>query len=205
MSISISGTGGIANSAMELVGKTSWTTNTTSVTFNFDSTKYEQYWIYWWIDHNPSWLCTAARFRTAGADITTNTYAFGTEWLGTATAASSAGVVYNGSTGAASPNGSGGVAKSQIWLAGNGSDHDTHGFGHIIVPNSSSFYAGMRVNSTLIHRASGDAQTYSEKAWGAEYSTTSNNITGITIKAIDGGSSRRGMVSLVGLKKNPQN
>jgi hypothetical protein len=202
MSISISGTGGVANSAMELVGKTSWTTNTTSVSFTFDTTKYEQYWIYWWIDHNPSWYCTAARFRTSGGDVTSSDYAFGTEWQSAASAAGTGVVTYNGSTGAASPNGSGGVSKSQIWIAGNGNVFDSHGFGHIIVPNSSSFYAGMRVNSTLIDRANGD--TYNERGWGTVYSTTSNNITGITIKAIDGGSSRRGMVSLVGIKKNPQ-
>jgi hypothetical protein len=204
MSISISGTSGISNSAMELVGKTSWTTNTTSVSFNFDSTKYEQYLLFWWIDHNPSWLCTTARFRTAGADITSSTYAFGTEWLGSAVAASSAGVVYNGGTGLAAPNASGGVSKSLIWLAGNGNDHDTHGWAQIIVP-SGALYVGMRASSTLIQRVSGDAQTYNERAWGTETSTTSNNITGITIRAGDGGSSRRGMVSLVGIKKNPQN
>ena len=202
MSISISGTSGVSNSAMELVGKTSWTTNTASVTFNFDSTKYEQYWIFWWIDHNPSWYITAARFRNSGGDITSSDYAWASEWQSSAAAAGTGVVNYNVGTGAAAPNSSGGVSKNQIWLAGNGNVFDSHGFGHIIVPNSSSFYPGMRVNSTLIDRAAAEA-TYNERGWGANYGVTSNNITGITIKAIDGGSSRRGMVSLVGIKKNP--
>ena len=205
MSISISGTGGVANSAMELVGKSSWTSNTSSVTFNFDSTKYEQYLLYWWIDHNPSWTWTTARFRTAGADITSSDYAFGTEWHPSGGAAGTSGATFNGGTGMASPNDTGGTAKSLIWLAGNGAVFDSHGWGHIVVPNSSSFYPVIRVQSTLIERAYGDSQTYNERGWGTNYGVTSNNITGITIRAGGGGSSRRGMVSLVGIKKNPQN
>ena len=202
MSISISGTGGVANSAMELVGKSSWTSNTSSVTFNFDSTKYEQYLLYWWIDHNPSWTWTTARFRTAGADITSSDYAFGTEWHPTNGAAGTSGASFNLGTGLAGPNDTGGTAKSLIWLAGNGAVFDSHGWGHIVVPNSSSFYPVIRVQSTLIARE-GANPTYNERGWGTNYGVTSNNITGITIRAGEGGSSRRGMVSLVGIKKNP--
>lgn len=204
MSISISGTSGVANSAMELVGKTSWTSNTSSVTFNFDSTKYEQYLIYWWIDHNPSWAHTTARFRTAGADISSSDYAFGTEWLGSAMAAGTSQVTFNGGTGMSSPNNTGGTGKNLIWLAGNGNTFDSHGWGQITVPNSSLYYPIIRVQSTLIERAYGDSQTYNERGWGTNYGVTANNITGISIMS-SGGSSRRGMVSLVGIKKNPQN
>jgi hypothetical protein len=203
MSISISGTGGTSRNPHELVGTTSWTSNTTSVTFNFDNTKYEQYLIYWWIDHNPSWLITAARFRTSGADITSNTYAFGTGWLGSSATAGTSAASFNAATGASSPNGTGGTSRSAIWMAGNGSAQETHGWGHIVVPNSSAYNPHMRVCSTLIQNNSGDANTYNERAFGACIATTSNNITGITIKSIDGGSSRRGRITLIGIKKNP--
>lgn len=199
MSISISGSGGVSNSALELVGATSWTTNTTSVSFTFDNTKYDSYLYYFWIDHNPGWFVTTCRFRNSSGDITSS-YAWSSEWLSSAITAGTNTATFNGSTGTGE---NGGVGNTSIWLAGNGNGFDSHGFGTIDVPNTSTQYPWIRSNSTLIERVSGDNATYNEKSAGAQYSVTGNNITGITFKSSGGGASRRGTVTLIGIKRNP--
>lgn len=195
MAISITGTGNIQGASMQLVQKVSWTTNTASVSLTFDNTKYDTYFLFYWIDHNPNWYITAARFRNSSGDLSSS-YAFNTEWLSTSSASGTNTASFNAATGWET----GGSGKTACWLSGNGTGYDSHGFCQISCPNDSTAYPWIRANSTLIYRDSTD--TYNEKGGGSHYGTAANTITGITLYGT-GGVSRRGSVSLIGIKRNP--
>lgn len=190
MPVTINGTTGISSSALELVSKVEWTTNTSSVTFTHDPSRYEQYLLTWWVDHNPSWEETRLRFNNSSGVISASSYYTTSSWQPSGTTTSTA--VYS--------NGRGGNTATSIWLAGNGQDFDSQGMVLVSIPNTSVNYAAVRSQATLIRRVSGDPNTYLEQSSGSYMGAFANTITGFTIFGISG-ASRRGVVSVQGIKK----
>lgn len=189
MPVTISGTTGISTQGLELIGTTSWTTSTSSVSFDISS-RYEMYLLTWWVDHNPSWFQSYLRFKTASTTITSG-YRTTSEWIpSTAT------------TSAASNNGYGGNNAGGIWLTGNGNGFDSNGMALISIPPTGANYpavrsiAGMPTRDTAV-----DPISYMEQSSGSTQGTNYGNIiTGITFYG-SSGFSRRGYVSLQGIKK----
>jgi hypothetical protein len=173
---------------MELVGRSAWTTSTSSVSFTHDPTKYEQYLLYYWVTHDPSWGTTVFRFRNSGGDITSSHYASTANFQPTTENAS-----YNTNS---SPYG--GTSKTFIWLAGNGAVFDAHGSVLVSIPNTGINYPSIRGTSTLIFRTSDT--TYQEESGGTYYNAYGNTITGFTLLGTGGGSSR-GLVTVYGIRK----
>jgi hypothetical protein len=204
MSITFSGTPGTTiGSQLQLIGSTSWSTNTSSVSFSYDTTLYYNLILYWWIDHSPNWTWTYLRFRNSSGDITTSDYSFSTEWQPTSAVATTP-PTWKGATGES--DGDGGLNKNKIWLAGNGAVFDSHGWAQIGTMgtyNDGSYkhYPHVRTAATLTTSPRTTAPTYTERGMGGCY-IASNTITGLTVFGA-GGASRRGYVTLVGFKRNP--
>ena len=190
MPVTINGTTGFSTAGSELVSKVEWTTNTSSVTFTHDSSKYEQYLVTFWVDHNPSWNQTYLRFNNASGVISGANYYTTSSWQPSGSLTSTA-VSYNGA---------GGNTQTGIWLAGNGNEMDSHGMVLVSIPNTTVNYAAVRCQATLIKRVSGDPNTYLEQSSGSYMGAYANTITGFTIFG-SGGASRRGVISVQGIKK----
>jgi hypothetical protein len=150
MSVTFLGTAGTTvGSPFQLIGSTSWSTNTSSVSFSFDTTLYYNLTLFWWIDHSPNWTWTYLRFRNSSGDITSNDYSFQTEWQPTS-ASNGTSPTFNGSTGEGAD---GGLNKNKIWLAGNGDIYDSHGWAQISTmgtynESSNKHYPWLRSNAT---------------------------------------------------------
>lgn len=187
MTVTVSGTNGISTQGLELIGKTSWETSTSSVSFNISS-RYEMYLLTWWVDHSPSWFQSYLRFKTASTTITSG-YKTTSEWVGSS------------ATTSAANNGYGGQNAGGIWLTGNGNGFDSHGMALISIPNTGLNYAAVRSNAFMPARDMSDPLSYMEQSSGSTTgSDYGNTITGITFYG-SSGFSRRGYVSLQGIKK----
>lgn len=202
MSISFVGSSdSVRGSQFHLIGSTSWSSNTSSVSFSYDPTQYISLVLYWWIDHSPNWNHTLLRFRNSSGDITSN-YSFSTEWQPVSATAGTT-PDFNGNTSIENA----GSGRSYIWLAGNGTIYDSHGWCQITTngtynDGTYSDYPWTRTNATLIQSPRSANPTYNERGAGACYATQSSNITGLTVFG-SGGASRRGYVTLIGYKRNP--
>jgi hypothetical protein len=175
---------------LELVGRSAWTTSTSSVSFTHDPTKYEQYVVYYWITMDTAWSVTGFRFRNSGGDLTDANYESTTNYQPTT---QDAGFTNN-------PTPYAGTGKTYIWLVGNGSTFDAAGTILVSIPNTSSNWASIRNTSTLIRRAS--TPTYEESSTGTYYNSSGygSSITGFTLFGTGGGSSR-GLVTVYGIRK----
>ena len=189
MPVTINGTTGFSTSALELVSKVEWSTNTSSVTFTHDSSKYEQYLITYWVDMNPSWNQCYLRFNNVSGVISGANYQTTSSWQTSSTA-----------TTPVSTNGAGGLTQTGIWLVGNGTEFDAAGMCLVSIPNTGVNYAAVRNQSTLIRRVSADPNTYLEQSSGTYMGAYANTITGFTIYG-SGGASRKGCISVQGIKK----
>jgi hypothetical protein len=189
MPVTISGTTGFSSTGLELVSKVQWSTNTSSVTFTHDPTKYEQYLVTYWVDMNPSWGNCYLRFNNASGVISGANYYTTSSYQTSSTA-----------TTPVSSNAQGGNTQTGIWLVGNGVDFDASGMCLVSIPNTSVNYAAVRNQSMLIRRVSGDPNTYLEQSSGSYMGAYANTITGFTIFGI-GGASRNGVISVQGIKK----
>lgn len=188
MPVTINGDTGISISGLELISKVEWNSNTSSISFTHDPTKYEQYLLTWWCDHNPNWFQTYLRFNNSSGVISTALYGTTSEWISSGANPSSA-----------SNNSYGGQTSTGIWLAGNGNEFDSQGIALISIPNTSINRPAVRSLSVLTRRISGDPNNYTEQSSGDYHGAYGNTITGFTIYGT-GGSSRKGVVSVQGIK-----
>jgi hypothetical protein len=187
MPVTINGTTGFSSTGLELVSKVEWSTNTSSVTFTHDSTKYEQYLVTYWVDMNPAWYQCYLRFNNSSGVISGANYQTTSSWQPS-------------SGGAPSTNGAGGLTQTGIWLVGNGNEMDAAGMCLVSIPNTGVNYAAVRNQGTLIRRVSSDPNTYLEQSSGTYVGAYANTITGFTIYG-SGGASRTGCISVQGIKK----
>ena len=176
---------------MELVGRSAWTTSTSSVSFTHDPTKYEQYVVYYWINMDSAWNVTAFRFRNSGGDLTDANYESTTNYQPTT---QDTGFTNN-------PSPYAGTGKTYIWLTGNGSIFDAAGTILVSIPNTSSNWASIRNTSTLIRSNRGGTPTYEESSTGTYINSSGygSSITGFTL--FGAGSSARGLVTVYGIRK----
>jgi hypothetical protein len=189
MPVTISGTTGFSTTGLELVSKVEWNTNTSSVTFTHDSTRYEQYLVTYWVDMNPAWERTYLRFNNVSGVISGANYQTTSSFQTSSTA-----------TTPVSSNANGGQTQTGIWLVGNGTEFDAAGMCLVSIPNTGVNYAAVRNQSMLIRRVSSDPNTYLEQSSGTYTGAYANTITGFTIFGLSG-ASRKGVISVQGIKK----
>ena len=181
----------------KLLGSSNWTSDTGYVDFDVvDASKYRQYKVAWWISHQNSgnsgnqWTETSSVFLTASGEVTQ--YDNNCSWV------SSGGTTktINSTTYAG--------AKTQMWMAGNGTTYDSHGEALFTVPNSSSFRAAVRGNSQLIGapRTGTTGVNYLEEFASVAYNQDPTAITGIRIRSWNGTSytSQAGNVTIFGME-----
>lgn len=195
MTVTVSGDGSTSG-GLHLIGNAVWTTNTSSVTFNVDITKYELFKLTWWIDHAGAWYETKLRFRTSAGDYTGALYRNTTEWMpSTAASANSNQTIINGDWSVSRS----GNTTTGLWLSGNGNEWCSQGSAIIAIPNTGINRPAYRSTAQLIRRNSGDTNNWMEKSGGSCSGLYGNNVTGITIYG--SGASRRGQIVLEGARK----
>ena len=179
------------------LGSANWTSDTGYVDFDVvDSTKYRQYKVVWWISHQNSsnsgnqWYVTSAVFLTSGGEV--SEYDNNCSW------------VSSGTTSKTINSGTFAGAKSQVWMAGNGTTYDSHGEGIFTVPNGSSFRAAIRGSSQLIGapRQGTTGVNYLEEFASVAYNQDPTAITGIRIRSWEGTgyTSQAGNVTVFGME-----
>ena len=179
------------------LGSSNWTSDTGYVDFDVvDSTKYRQYKVVWWISHQNSsnsgnqWYITSSVFLTASGEV--SEYDNNCSWVSSGTATKT----INSATYAG--------AKTQMWMAGNGTAYDSAGEALFTVPNSSSFRASVRGNSQLIGatRQGTTGVNYSEEFASVAYNQNPTDITGIRLRGWPGTTytSQAGNVTIFGME-----
>lgn len=192
-----SGPGGSLTGGMVRLGSAEWTADTGYYDFNVVNTSlYVNYKLFWYISHQNTansgnqWAETALVFLVGGSEVTQ--YDNNTYWISSNNTTSTNSTTYAG-------------AKSQIWMAGNGSQYDSHGECLISIPNNSNFRAGVRGNSQLIGAPRAGTTTINYLEWfsSVAYNQDPTLITGIRIRAWTGtgNTSQYGSVQLYGIEK----
>ena len=207
MSVAADGTmtlpsaGGTISGGMVRLGSVEWTTDTSYHDFNvIDSTKYMNYFLYWYISHGNTaasgnqWTETGLRFINSSGQIGGSDYDNNCMWVNSATTTETVN------------SGSYAGSKSMIWMAGNGVTYDSQGFAQITVPNSSSLRACVRGNSQLIgapRESTSHGANYKEDFASVHLSQDPTAITGVRIMSWQGVgyTSRFGSVQIYGLEK----
>ena len=194
------GVGGTIGGGMVRLGSVEWTTDTWYHDFDvIDSTKYMNYFLYWYISHQNTansgnqWYVTSLRFKNSSGDISSG-YDNNCMW------------VNSGGTTESVNNTAYAGAKNQMWMAGNGSTYDSQGFAQITVPNLSSLRACVRGNSQLIgtpRESTSAGANYKEDFASVHLSQDPTAITGVRIQAWSGSgyNSQFGSVQIYGLEK----
>ena len=195
--------GGVAGSiggGMIRLGSVEWATDTWYHDFDvIDSTKYMNYFLYWYISHQNTansgnqWQVTALRFKNSSGEISSG-YDNNCMWVNSGQTSET----INSTTYAG--------AKNQIWMAGNGSTYDSQGFAQITVPNLSSLRGCVRGNSQLIgtpRNSASAGSNYKEDFASVHLSQDPTAITGIRIMSWYGSgyNSQFGSVQIYGLEK----
>lgn len=196
----VGGVAGTVGGGMIRLGSVEWTTDTAFHDFDvIDSTKYINYFLYWYISHQNTansgdqWSVTALRFKNGSGDISSG-YDNNCTWTP------------SGQTTETINSGSYAGAQSQMWMAGNGSTYDSQGFAQITIPNSSSFRACIRGNSQLIgtpRQSTAVGNNYREDFASVHLSQDPTAITGVRITSWSGSgyTSQFGSVQIYGLEK----
>lgn len=194
------GVAGTIGGGMVRLGSVEWTTDTSYYDFDvIDSTKYMNYFLYWYISHQNTansgnqWEITALRFKNSGGEISSG-YDNNCMWV----ASSSTTETVNDAAKAG--------AQNQIWMAGNGSGYDSQGFVQITIPNSSSLRACVRGNSQLIgtpRQSTSVGANYKEDFASVHLTQDPTAITGVRIISWNGSgyTSQFGSVQIYGLEK----
>ena len=194
------GVGGTISGGMVRLGSVEWNTDTPFYDFDvIDSTKYINYFLYWYISHQNTansgqqWSVTALRFKNSSGDISSG-YDNNCMW------------VNSGQTSESINNASYAGAQSQMWMAGNGSTYDSQGFVQITIPNNANFRACIRGNSQLIgnpRQSTSVANSYKEDFAGVHLTQDPTAITGVRITSWSGTgyTSQFGSVQIYGLEK----
>ena len=176
-----------------------WTTDTAAIDFDVvDRTKYVNYALYWYISHRNTthsgnqWTETAFQFRTSSGAYTASDYDNNCQWISSST---TSGAEHNNSNYAGiHPRG---------WLAGNGTDYDSHGQAIISVPDHSEGIASVRAKATLLYRPGTGQQMYQEESSTSARTLDPQTITGFRIVSWQGDThtSRYGSIQIYGLEK----
>ena len=199
--------GNAMSTGMVKLAQAEWSTDTDGVNFDvFDTTKYINYKMYWWVSHESvagdatttSWYQTGMCFRDSNGNLDgSGAYDNNTSWVAT------------GSTDPTT-NGSQSGVQNRIWLCGNGNPYDSQGEVLISIPPNSSFRASVRGVSQLV-----GAPRYSSSA-GANYceefssvliagsNTDPTLLTGFrfcSFRGTTGNYSQRGYASVYGIEK----
>ena len=194
------GVAGTVGGGMVRLGSVEWTTDTWYHDFDIiDSTKYMNYFLYWYISHQNTansgnqWTETALRFKNSSGEISSG-YDNNCMWV--ASSSTSENINHTSYAG----------AKNQIWMAGNGTTYDSQGFVQITIPNSSSLRAGVRGNSQLIgtpRTSTGAGANYKEDFASVHLTQDPTAITGVRIMSWQGNgyNSQFGSVQIYGLEK----
>ena len=181
--------GKVVGGGMVLLQETTFTSNTSSVTFDvFDESKYGHYVFYWICNHAPSWNRTYLRFRNSSGDIASTDYYNNTSWK-------------NNAHGTAPTHNSSSYAGNQsyVWLAGNGTAYSSHGYGFISLFADGTSRALIRGLSQLANRSGSD---HYEENWASTLHTTNphSNLTGFKIFGA-GGNSSFGRFTVFGVER----
>lgn len=183
-----------------------WSTDTDGVNFDvFDSTKYINYKIYWWVCHDStagdstttSWFQTGMCFRNASGNLdSSNAYDNNCSW------------VSSGSTDPDTNNSIGAGEKNRIWMCGNGYAYDSQGEALISIPPHSDFRACVVGQSQLIGapRVGGASTNYLEEFASVMIagSTDPTQLTGFrfcSFRGTTGNYSKRGYISVYGIER----
>ena len=203
---SMTHSGNAMSTGMVKLAQAEWTTDTDGVNFDvFDSTKYINYKIYWWVCHDStagesttsSWYQTGMCFRNASGNLdSSNAYDNNTSW------------VSSGGTDPDTNNSIGAGLQNRIWMCGNGESYDSQGEALISIPPHSDFRACVVGQSQLIGspRVGGNGTNYLEEFASVMIagSTDPTQLTGFrfcSFRATTGGYSKRGYISVYGIEK----
>ena len=181
--------GKVVGGGMVLLQETTFTSNTSSVTFDvFDDSKYGHYVFYWICNHGPNWHNTHLRFRNSSGDISSTDYYNSTSWKNAVHGTSP---THNSSSYAGN--------QSYVWLAGNGTAYSSHGYGFISLFADGTSRALARGISQLSNRSSTD---HYEESWASTLQTTNphTNLTGFKIFG-SGGNSSFGRFTVFGVER----
>ena len=181
--------GKVVGGGMVLLQETTFTSNTSSVSFDvFDESKYGHYVFYWICNHGPDWHNTHFRFRNSSGDISSTDYHNSTSWKN---AVHNQSPVHNSSSYAGN--------QSYAWLAGNGTAYSSHGYGFISLFADGTSRALVRGISQLAYRSS---TGHYEESWASTLETTNphSNLTGFTIFG-SGGNSSFGRFTVFGVER----
>ena len=181
--------GKVVGGGMVLLQETTFTSNTSSVTFDvFDESKYGHYVFYWICNHGPGWNRTYLRFRNSSGDISSTDYYNSTSWKNAVHGTSP---THNSSSYAGN--------QSYVWLAGNGVAYSSHGYGFISLFADGTSRALARGISQLSNRSSTD---HYEESWASTLQTTNphTNLTGFSIFG-SGGNSSFGRFTVFGVER----
>ena len=190
--------GGISSGFVKL-GSQNWTTDTAAVDFDIvDRSKYINYMLYWYISHRNTassgnqWTETAFQFRTSGGAYTTSDYDNNVQWI---PSSSTSGPDYNNSTYAG--------IKGLGWLAGNGTNYDSHGQAIISVPDHPEAKVSIRSKATLLYRPGTGTNMYMEESSSSCRTLNPQTVTGFRIRSWQGDThtSRYGSIQIYGLEK----
>ena len=181
--------GKVVGGGMVLLQETTFTSNTSSVSFDvFDESKYGHYVFYWICNHGPGWNRTYLRFRNSSGDISSTDYYNSTSWKNAVHGTSP---THNSSSYAGN--------QSYVWLAGNGVAYSSHGYGFISLFADGTSRALARGISQLSNRSSTD---HYEESWASTLQTTNphTNLTGFSIFG-SGGNSSFGRFTVFGVER----
>lgn len=196
---------GVSTGMVKLAGA-EWTTDTDGVNFDvFDTTKYINYKMYWWVSHDStagdatttSWYQTGMCFRNSSGNLDgSSVYDNNTSW------------VASGSTDPTT-NSSQSGAQNRIWMAGNGQTYESQGEVLISIPPSSSFRACVRGMSQLIgapRQSSAAGNNYIEEFASVMVggSTDPTQLTGFrfcSFRGTTGNYSQRGYATVYGIER----
>lgn len=181
--------GKVFGSGQVLLNTTTFTSNTSSVSFDvFDDSKYGHYNFYWVCNHSPNWAVTGFRFRNSSGDISTSSYYNNVSWKHNGAGNSPA---HNNSTYAGQ--------QSYAWLAGNGTAYSSHGFGVISMFADGTGRAMVRGISQLMQRSTSD---HYEEHWASTAHVTNphSTLTGFSVFGT-GGNSSFGRFTVFGVER----
>lgn len=200
-------TGYGVSTGMVKLADAEWTTDTDGVNFDvFDTTKYINYKMYWWVSHESeagdatttSWYQTGMCFRDSNGNLDgSGVYDNNTSW------------VPSNSTDPTT-NSSQSGAQNRIWLCGNGNAFDSQGEVLISIPPNSSFRACVRGVSQLVgapRNSSSAGSNYCEEFSSVLFTGSNTNpslLTGFrfcSFRGTTGNYSQRGYVSVYGIER----
>ena len=197
--MSIANDGKVAGLGFVKLATQNWTTDTGAVDFDVvDRSKYINYMLYWYISHRNTassgnqWNETAFKFRTSGGEYSSADYNNIIQWMPSNT---TSGPDYNNSTYAG--------IQTRAWLAGNGTDYDSHGQAVISVPDHPDGIASIRSKATLLYRLGSGQNMYLEESSSSCRVLDPQTITGFRVVGWPSAThtSRYGSIQIYGLEK----